>query len=62
MKKKNRRGRVGGSWTLVTGEEEGEGWRDESEVSERSGERERKREREKKARVAMVTKLLITFI
>lgn len=41
MKKKNRRGRIGGSWTLVTGEEEGEGWRDESEVSERSGERER---------------------
>lgn len=41
MKKKNRRGRIGGLWTLVTGEEEGEGWRDESEVSERSGERER---------------------
>lgn len=37
--------------------EEGEGRkRDESEVSKRSG------EREKKARVAMVTKLLITFI
>lgn len=43
MKKKQGRGRVGGSWTLVTGEEEGEGWRDESEVSERSGEREKER-------------------
>lgn len=64
MKKKQGRGRVGGSWTLVTGEEEGEGWRDGGMKAKcPSGvERERKREREKKARVAMVTKLLITFI